>query len=183
MSEKSIPQRESELYDKKWVIGYANTSKAKCKDKDCMEENPEIMKGELRIGRRYPSPFNENEIAVNWFHARCMFNQQLRARNTTQVIERPEDMDAFQDLDRPDQQFIEQLISYFQNGILTKLGRQPKTTISSKTTQKSTNSRIREGKSSTGDSKSAATIKAKEIEKKKKKAESGRRDIGRVIML
>ena len=191
------PVRESELYEKKWVIGYANAKKAKCKNGECLGDSEEIAKGELRIGRRYPSPFKDEEVAVNWFHAKCMFDQQRRSRKTTQVIERPEDMDGFYDLAPRDQQYVEQLLDDFRRGHVRLNSTAPKKnsksskpapTSKSKSTASSSKSGppTKEGKStgirSTVGRSSSAAPKEKEI-KKKKKEEGGRRDVGRVIML
>jgi hypothetical protein len=169
---EQVPPRESELYDKKWVVQVAPNSKAKCKDKNCLGDDNKIATGEIRIGRRYPSPFKEDEIAVNWFHAKCMFDQQMRSRKGTQVIQRPEDMDGFYELPSNEQHYVEQLIDDFQRGHLN-------TSSESKPHSSKSTPRTRDAKSS----RTSVDVESKEIAKKKKKAEGGRRDVGRVIML
>ena len=108
-SESGGLNKKKELYDKKWVcevfffkknyesliFQYAKSNRAKCKDTKCLlkhDEDPKsavIEKGSLKIGRRYPSPFNEEEILVNWFHLACFFSSQTRARKDTKLLEDP----------------------------------------------------------------------------------------------
>lgn len=62
---------------------------------------------------RFPSPFDPDAVAINWFHYDCMFDQFTRARKGTQVttglhhassvprsqiIESGDDMDGWDDL-------------------------------------------------------------------------------------
>jgi hypothetical protein len=102
--------RESQLYGRKWVAGYALNGLSICKDLHCLCGDKKIGKGALRIGRRYPSPFDEGSIAINWFHAKCIFNQQRRSRVGTQIIGGVEDIDGIENLLLADRDLIEELI-------------------------------------------------------------------------
>ena len=101
---------ESNLYGKKWVVGYALNGLSICKDLHCLHGDKKIGKGFLRIGRRYPSPFDKDSVAINWFHAKCMFNQQKRSRIGTQVIGSLDDMDGIDNLLLADRDLIGELI-------------------------------------------------------------------------
>jgi hypothetical protein len=171
----SIDQ-ENELYDKKWIIGYALRKGGKCKDTKCMYETEEIAKGEIKIGRRFPSAFREGEIQVNWFHAKCMFSQQTRARQTTQVIEHESDMDGFGDLLLAEQQYIRQLI---QGNIDLRFDGQKLPNAKSAPSVK------RQSEPGTGRRLSSSTP-AKDEKKAKTPKTPGsgsRRDFGRILML
>lgn len=104
------PQHESQLYDKKWVANYALNGLSICKDLNCLCGDKKIQKGSLRIGRRYPSPFDPQSVAINWFHAKCMFNQQRRSRVGTQIIGCIDDMDGVDNILLADRDLIEELI-------------------------------------------------------------------------
>ena len=103
-------ERESQLYDKKWVANYAVNGLSICKDLHCLCGDKKIVKSSLRIGRRYPSPFDPDSVAINWFHAKCMFNQQRRSRVGTQIIGSIEDIDGVDDLLLADRDLIQELI-------------------------------------------------------------------------
>ena len=109
-NENKVNQGEPSLYERKWLINYAMNGLSFCKDPRCLAESKKIAKDEIRIGRRYPSPYQDDAIAVNWFHLRCMFSQQKRARAGTQIIEKPEDMDGFDELLLNDRLFVNELI-------------------------------------------------------------------------
>jgi len=109
-TENINPNRESKLYRKKWTTNYAHNGLSLCKDLHCLYGDKKIPKGSLRIGRRYPSPFDPDSIAVNWFHAKCMFNQQARSRVGTQIIGSIDDIDGVDDILLADRDFIEELI-------------------------------------------------------------------------
>lgn len=102
--------QESQLYDKKWIVGYAVNGLSICKDLHCLCGDKQILKGALRIGRRYPSPFDKDSVAINWFHAKCIFNQQRRSRVGTQIIGRLEDLDGLGNILLADRDLIEELI-------------------------------------------------------------------------
>ena len=101
---------ESQLYGKKWTVCYAINGLSVCKDLQCLCGDRKIAKGSLRIGRRYPSPFDKDSIAINWFHAKCMFNQQRRSRIGTQIIGSLDDMDGVDNILLADRDLIEELI-------------------------------------------------------------------------
>ena len=136
-----------------------------CTDNHCLEESRKIAKNELRIGRRYPSFFGSQQgIAVNWFHPKCMFNQMTRARTSTQVIQRPEDIDHFFELPSNHQDFLLNLIQDFTTGdVPTSSGRKKSSSKSSSSVSK--------------------TIDKSASEKRPKRKEQNRRDAGRILML
>lgn len=154
---------ESSLYRKKWIVNYAVNGLSICKDLHCLFGDKKIAKGSLRIGRRYPSPFDPETVAINWFHAKCMFNQQGRSRVGTQIIGDVSDVDGVNDILLPDQELIHELIQ----GNIELVADTPNVT-DDKTT------------------KSSSAIKVKS---KKKSTPSGprvsinRRDAGRVLLL
>ena len=168
--------KENELYDKKWIVGYAQRKGGKCKDTKCLYESDEIAKGEIKIGRRFPSSIREGEIQVNWFHAKCMFSQQTRAREATQVIDHESDMDGFENLLLSEQQYIRQLI---QGNIDLRFNDQklPNSKPNASSRRQSEPGAVRRL--------SAATPrKDKEKAKTPKTPGSGsRRDFGRILML
>lgn len=110
LEEDHDESQESRLYRKKWVANYAVNGLSICKDLHCLYGDKKILKGSLRIGRRYPSPFDPDSIAINWFHAKCMFHQQSRSRSGTQIIGQLNDIDGVDDLLLADSDLIEELI-------------------------------------------------------------------------
>ena len=161
--------RESQLYERKWVAGYALNGLSICKDLHCLCGDKKITKGALRIGRRYPSPFDEGSIAINWFHAKCIFNQQRRSRVGTQIIGSIEDIDGIENLLLADRDLLEELIE----GNIELI---PETVKENKATEKGNKPTI---------------IKTANSVKKSGKKEGGnerrvsinRRDQGRVLMM
>lgn len=105
-----MPANESDLYRKKWIVNYAVNGLSLCKDLHCLYGDKKIQKGSLRIGRRYPSPFDPDSIAINWFHAKCIFNQQARSRVGTQIIGDLSDLDGACEVLLADQELIDELI-------------------------------------------------------------------------
>jgi hypothetical protein len=101
---------EQNLYGKKWVVAYAQNGLSICKDLHCLNGDKKIAKGCLRLGRRYPSPFDKDSIAINWFHAKCMFNQQKRSRIGTQVIGSFDDIDGMENILLADRDLLGELI-------------------------------------------------------------------------
>lgn len=49
-------------------VEHASTGRASCKE--CKET---IAKGELRIGKVTPSPFDDDGTMTVWYHDKCMF--------------------------------------------------------------------------------------------------------------
>ena len=101
---------DSHLYDKKWVVSYALNGLSLCKDLHCLYGDKKIPKGSLRIGRRYPSPFDAESVAINWFHSKCMFNQQRRSRVGTQIIGCLDDIDGIENILLADKDLLDELI-------------------------------------------------------------------------
>jgi hypothetical protein len=164
--------RESNLYRNKWVTGYSVNSLSICKDLHCLYGEKKIPKGSLRIGRRYPSPFDPDSIAINWYHAKCIFNQQSRSRTGTQIISRLADIDGADELLLPDRQFIEELIQGNVELIQEEAKHQP--TI--KTPQKGPTGTTK-GRESTGKKKTPASTGGGP------RKSINRRDAGRILLL
>ncbi len=162
--------RESRLYRKRWVTNYAVNGLSICKDLHCLYGDKKILKGSLRIGRRYPSPFDPDSIAINWFHAKCMFHQQSRSRSGTQIIGQLTDIDGVDDLLLVDKELIEELI---EGNI--ELIAQP-------------NSGIDTGGPSSLNSTPGVSVRADKPKKKsaaqsERRVSINRRDAGRVLLL
>ena len=103
--------KENELG--KWLVGNAVNNRSMCKDPQCLhgeEEERKISKGELRIGRRIPSPYDPNSVQILWYHAKCMFSMQTRSRKTTEVIETEDQLDNFNELQMDEQCYIKDMI-------------------------------------------------------------------------
>lgn len=105
----------------KWKVDYATRSgggRATCKDLDCIERHDQgglriIEKGDLRIGRRVlmAKDGQPDQLLLMWYHARCIFNTFRRARQTTRIIESPEDLDGFGAILPEDQTMLRNIIS------------------------------------------------------------------------
>jgi|LauGreDrversion4_2_1035121.scaffolds.fasta_scaffold14402_3 hypothetical protein len=162
---------ESPLYSKKWVANYAQNGLSLCKDLHCLYGDKKIPKGSLRIGRRYPSPFDPESVAINWFHAKCMFNQQSRSRVGTQIIGQIDEIDGIDDILLADKELIEELI---QGNIELIATTEPPS-----------------GRSTTDNTPRLSLVKAKKkggstlsgTDDKNRRVSINRRDAGRVLLL
>ena len=160
-------RRESQLYQKKWIVNYAANGLSICKDLHCLCGDKRIPKGSLRVGRRYPSPFDPDSIAINWFHAKCMFHQQSRSRVGTQIIGSLNDVDGVDNILLADRDYLDELIQ----GNIELTVEAPSSTVQASTPGEK------------------VTVKAG-IKKKKatpttngKRVSINRRDAGRVLLL
>lgn len=99
--------------DMVYIVEYAKTSRAKCKEKKtCI--NKEIEKGGLRIGKQFPSFFfGDGDLMTEWFHPRCIFESFTRARKTTHKISDVSDLQGFGALKPDDQLYIRELIKEY----------------------------------------------------------------------
>lgn len=105
----------------KWKVDYAakgGGGRATCKDMDCLERHEQggqriIEKGELRIGRRVliEKEGQPGQVNIMWYHARCIFNTFKRSRQTTRIIESPEDLEGFESISQEDQQLLRNIIA------------------------------------------------------------------------
>ncbi|KAF2071785.1 hypothetical protein CYY_006892 [Polysphondylium violaceum] len=87
-----------------YKIEYAATARSLCKASKCKKG---IEKGELRIGKVYPSDrFEPDGVATDWFHAKCLFESQKKARKTTKKIEDIDDLAGYDDIKPSDQKLI-----------------------------------------------------------------------------
>ncbi|KAF4709566.1 hypothetical protein FOZ62_017174 [Perkinsus olseni] len=178
---------ESELYDKKWTIGFAPSGRSSCKNTKCLHadepDGKKIPKGSLRIGRKFPSPFDPDAVAVNWFHYDCMFDQFTRARKGTQIIESGDDMDGWDDLTPDAKAIIEKCIKNEQHEAPA-----PKDTPSKK---RASTKRSTQGSKTPHSGKKGSktpvkkTVEKKAVEKKRRSSvgTENRRDKGRIVML
>ena len=166
---------ESTLYSKKWVTNYAQNGLSLCKDLHCLYGDKKIPKGSLRIGRRYPSPFDPDSVAINWFHAKCMFNQQSRSRVGTQIIGNINDVDGVDDILLADRDFIEELI---QGNVELIASEHPTNPSSSSATQGTDGVTVRTAPTSKKKKSTAATNP-----NNGRRVSINRRDAGRVLLL
>jgi hypothetical protein len=164
---------ESSLYKKKWVTNYAQNGLSLCKDLHCLYGDKKIPKGSLRIGRRYPSPFDPDSVAINWFHAKCMFNQQSRSRVGTQIIGQIDDVDGVDDILLADRELIEELIQGNIELIATSapVSESVSCTSTTENTPRVTVAKVKKRASNAGP------------EDKTRRVSINRRDTGRVLLL
>lgn len=104
----------------KWKVDYAQKGgggRATCKDMDCLERHDQgglkfIEKGELRICRRVfmDKEGQPGQVMPMWYHARCIFNTFKRSRQSTRIIQSPEDLEGFDAISREDQQLLRNII-------------------------------------------------------------------------
>lgn len=145
----------------------------------------------MRIGRRYPSPFDPDAISINWFHYKCIFSQQKRSRQSTQVLEKEDDMDGFDELLLADKHALRELMqdnvdlrfdAKLPNSVSKREsegGSSHRKSVSSSqapTRASSQGRRPSSGRKSIGSSPMADTPA-------KKTPDRSRRDVGRIIML
>lgn len=108
-----------EMSANKFACDYARLGTSSCKK--CKQK---LDKGSLRLAKLSPSPFSEDGDMKMYYHPKCLFETFLRARATTKVIEEPDDVEGFQDLNDSDKDLINDLIKEFCN----KKGSPKKTT-------------------------------------------------------
>lgn len=167
---------ESHLYNKKWVVSYALNGLSICKDLHCLCGDKKIAKGSLRIGRRYPSPFDPESIAINWFHAKCMFHQQRRSRVGTQIIGSLDDLDGIDNILLADKDLIEELI----HDNIELIPEVAKENIGTEKDSASANSKTTVAKT-TGSIKKAA--KKSNVDANGRRISINKRDAGRILMM
>ena len=80
---------------------YAKTNRSNCKK--CKGT---INKGEARIAKLTPSPFSEGESMAQWYHLPCVFKSFQKVRATTKIIEEPDDLEGYGDLESDDKKII-----------------------------------------------------------------------------
>ena len=84
---------------------YAKTNRSNCKK--CKSV---INKGEFRIGKLTPSPFSEGDSMAQWHHPNCLFQTFQKVRATTKIIEEPDDLEGYGDLEEDDKKALLKLI-------------------------------------------------------------------------
>ncbi|XP_077596050.1 DNA ligase 3 [Stigmatopora nigra] len=97
------------MAEQRFVVEYAKRGTAgckKCKDK--------IAKGVTRVGKVVPNPFSESAGEMKeWYHVKCIFEKQERARATTKKIEDITDLEGWEELQDEDKEIINKHVSDF----------------------------------------------------------------------
>ena len=93
------------MADTKFKAEYAKTGRSNCKKCKAV-----INKGELRITKQTPSPFSEGDTMDQWHHPSCLFQGFQRVRVTTRIIEEPDDLEGYGDLEDSDKKDLLKLI-------------------------------------------------------------------------
>ncbi|XP_014663885.1 PREDICTED: DNA ligase 3-like [Priapulus caudatus] len=118
--------RATVMADNKYCVEYAKRGTAGCKK--CKQK---IEKGLPRIAKVVANPFSEEGGDMKlWHHVSCMFETFIKARATTKVIEDPEDLEGWENMEQADKDTILQLIK-------ERAQRTPKKATPKKTPQKS----------------------------------------------
>ena len=95
------------MSDKKFCIEYAKRGTAGCKK--CKEK---IGKGLLRVAKLVSNPFSDSGGDMKqWYHSDCIFETFARARATTKIIEEPDDLDGWEDIQPDDRKKLLELIA------------------------------------------------------------------------
>ena len=97
------------MSDTTFKAEYAKTNRSNCKK--CKGT---ITKGELRIAKLTPSPFSEGDSMAQWHHPACLFQAFQKVRATTKIIEEPDDLDGYGDLEDGDKKALLKLIESIQ---------------------------------------------------------------------
>jgi len=98
----------SETPADRFKVENSTTDKATCKNTKCKGK---IAKAALRIGKVGKNPFSDTGAELmQWYHAKCIFDAQSRARTAKKKVESPDDMEGFDTLATEDQDTIKQLI-------------------------------------------------------------------------
>ncbi|XP_064610448.1 DNA ligase 3-like [Liolophura sinensis] len=97
------------MAENKFIIGYAKLGTSSCKK--CKQK---IAKQSLRIGKVVPNPFGDGGGDMKqWHHPACIFETFKRARASTKIIEEPDDLEGFTDLQDEDKKLVNKLIKEF----------------------------------------------------------------------
>jgi len=71
-----------------------------------------IEKGALRVGRRVRMEKDgSSQMALMWYHARCMFESFTRSKKKTRIIESVDDLENFETIAVADQAYVRGVIS------------------------------------------------------------------------
>ncbi|KAI6651763.1 hypothetical protein LOD99_5010 [Oopsacas minuta] len=111
------------MADTKFKAEYALTNRSNCKK--CKAT---INKAEFRIAKLTPSPFSEGELLAQWHHPACLFQTFQRVRATTKIIEEPDDVDGYGNLENEDKKSLLKLIESIEDRIKvrkTQLAKSP----------------------------------------------------------
>jgi len=106
----SSADTDDTMAENKFSVDYAKRIAGckKCKSK--------IDKGELRLAKVVPNFFRDGDGEMKQYHhPKCMFETFIRARAGTKIIEEPDDLQGFTDLQQDDKNFLNNLIKGKQN--------------------------------------------------------------------
>nr|XP_022903806.1 DNA ligase 3 isoform X1 [Onthophagus taurus] len=103
-----------ENQEKQFCVDVAKQSRATCKK--CKEK---CLTGQVRIAKLAPSPFGAGNMK-NWHHPQCIFEQILKQRVTTKRIEKPDDLDGWNELDDDNKEKIFKLIDESNKNVANK---------------------------------------------------------------
>jgi DNA ligase-3 len=94
------------MADNRFACDYAKRNTSSCKK--CKKK---LEKGELRLAKVVANFFHDGEGEMKQYHhPACLFETFVRARSTTKIIESPDDIEGFGDLEQPEKDLINQLI-------------------------------------------------------------------------
>ena len=94
------------MADNKYMCDYARLGTSSCKK--CKQK---LAKGGLRLAKVVNNPFTDEGGEMKMYHhANCLFETFIRARATTKIIEEPEDIHGFDELNDEDKDMLKKLI-------------------------------------------------------------------------
>ncbi|XP_013393552.1 DNA ligase 3 [Lingula anatina] len=97
---------EDEMAENRFCCDYAKRGQASCKK--CKQK---IEKGVFRIAKVVTNPFSdEGGDMKQWYHPACIFETFQRARATTKIIEKIEDIEGHEVIKDEEKEILEKLI-------------------------------------------------------------------------
>ena len=95
------------MADNRFGVDYARLGTSACKK--CKKK---LEKGSLRLAKITKNPFTEDDKDMKqYFHAECLFETFIRARNTTKIIEDTSDIEEFSTLNDQDKDLIKKIMN------------------------------------------------------------------------
>jgi hypothetical protein len=84
------------MADNRYLVEYAKTGKASCKNKTCDHDSKVIEKDEIRVSKVTLNPFDpDGGSNMNaWYHLSCIFEAMKRMKKGTKKIESEDDLDG-----------------------------------------------------------------------------------------
>ncbi|ELU08334.1 hypothetical protein CAPTEDRAFT_213234 [Capitella teleta] len=94
------------MTENRYACDYAKRSTSSCKK--CKKK---LEKGEMRLAKVVANYFNDGDGEMKQYHhASCLFETFVRARATTKIIESPDDVEGFGDMEQTEKDLINRLI-------------------------------------------------------------------------